>query len=257
MWALAVYSIKGGVGKTAAAVNIAAEAARAGWKTLLWDLDPQGASSYYFQVEAKTKTGAERLVKGSRDIMDMMQPTTIPKLHVVPADISYRNLDLLLDEARNSKKRLGQMVGAAEDAYHLMVLDCPPGITLLSENILRAADGVLVPVIPTVLSQRTLSQLMNFVKTEKIDAEIWPFLSMVEMRKRLHRDVLKEFMDTVPKALHTIIPMASVVERMGVERAPVRNFAPDSPAAWAFSELWHEVSLRLPYPRPNVPSRSR
>ncbi len=258
MWTLAVYTIKGGVGKTATAVNIAAEAARAGWRVLLWDLDPQGASGFYLRTEGKAKSTGQKLVEGSKTLMDVALRTDQPRLHVVPSDMSYRNLDLFLDAMSNSKKRLGEMIQPAEDEYNLVVLDCPPGLSLLSENILRGSDGIMVPVIPTTLSLRTLEQLNQFIKEQKLDIELWPFLSMIDSRKRLHRDIEEAFDKIAPKRLKTEIPLSVIVERMGIERAPVRAYAPTSRPAKAFADLWYEVSLRLPpYYRTLAARRSR
>ncbi|MCP1364299.1 AAA family ATPase, partial [Halomonas sp. BBD48] len=64
MQMLALYSIKGGVGKTASAVNLAAEAALAGKRVLLWDLDPQAATTFYLKSKAKVRGGVDKLVKG-------------------------------------------------------------------------------------------------------------------------------------------------------------------------------------------------
>lgn len=246
MKVIAIYSIKGGVGKTAAAVNLAAEAAASGASVLLWDLDPQGASSYYFRVQPKVRGGSARLVRGDSQLVDHLQATEFDNLDMMPADFSYRNLDLQLDDLSRPKQRLRQLLKGLEEYYDYVFLDCPPGITLLSENVFHAADALLVPVVPTTLSLRTLDQLKEFLARGKPqNLQVMPFLAMFEGRKALHQDVAAEFRKTNRGALKTVIPNASVIERMGLEQAPVRKFAPNSDAAVAFSNLWREVKRRI------------
>ncbi|MBV8947157.1 MAG: AAA family ATPase, partial [Solirubrobacterales bacterium] len=90
---LASYNIKGGVGKTSAAVNLAFLAARGGATTLLWDLDPQGASTYLLRVKPKVKGGGRRLVRGKTDAGARIKGTDYERLDLLPADFSYRHMD--------------------------------------------------------------------------------------------------------------------------------------------------------------------
>ena len=97
---LATYNIKGGVGKTASAVNLAWMAARDGIPTLVWDLDPQAAATYYFRIKPKIKGGGRGLVSGKHALEDLIKGTDFEGLDLLPADFSYRHLDLLLDVNR-------------------------------------------------------------------------------------------------------------------------------------------------------------
>ena len=241
----ATYSIKGGVGKTTAAVNLAFEAARSGSRVLLWDLDPQGAATFFFRVKAKVRGGAAGLV-GRRGALDgHIRASDVPGLHVVPADFSLRNLDLHLDAAKRPTERLGALLQPLADRYDLTLLDCPPGITLASESVFGAADALLVPVIPTTLAARTLRQLAKFFGDMPDAPLVLPFFSMVDRRKRLHRELLESLSATDSTFLHTPIPNSSVVERMGERRAPVAMFAPGAAPAHAFRDLWGEIARRL------------
>src|SRR5262249_15637341 len=158
---VAAYNIKGGVGKTAAAVNISCLAAADGFRVLLWDLDPQAATSFLFRVKPRVKGGGKGLIAGKRPVDDAIKATDFDNLDLLPADFTYRNLDLHLDSQR--KSRLRGLLSPLNGEFDLVMLDCPPGISLLSENVLRAADLLLVPIIPTTLSVRTLDQLTDFV----------------------------------------------------------------------------------------------
>jgi len=242
-----VYSIKGGVGKTSTAVNIAYLAASAGRRTLVWDLDPQGAASYYFRVKPKVKGGGRALLERSKALDDAIKGTDFDRLDLLPADFSYRNMDLLLEETKHPHKRLGRLLKPLADDYDLVVLDCPPSISLMSENIFRAAHALLVPLIPTTLSARTLGQLDDFLAREGLDGQVklLPFFSMAEAGKTLQQEVMRELPGQYGGFLETIVPKAAEVERMGLRRMPLPAYAPSHAATRAFHELWREVEARL------------
>ncbi len=240
---LAVYNIKGGVGKTATAINMAWLAAQEGLRTLVWDLDPQGAASFYFRIKPKIKTGAKGLIKGKRELDDLVKGTDFDNLDLLPADFSYRHMDLLLDERNKPTKQLQRLLQPLSDEYDLVVLDCPPSISLVSENIFHAADLMMVPMIPTTLSVRTLHQLKDFLETNNrlYQLKLLPFFSMADRRKSMHKEIMAGLADSYPNLLDEYIPYASDVERMGVHRAPLGSFAPNSPAGKAYQGLWEKV----------------
>jgi chromosome partitioning protein len=246
MKVLATYSIKGGVGKTAAATNLAWLAARDGTPTLIWDLDPQGAATFNYRIRPRVKGGAKRMVREQRPLEKAIKGTDYPALDLLPSDFRYRNLDLHLDQIKKSTQRLARLLRPLEDDYEWVILDCAPGISLTSEAIISAADAVLVPVVPTTLSTRTLDQLTAFIEDEAgLDVEILPFLSMVDRRKKLHRELQQELLERDPRMLRTPIPNASAVERMGLLREPLIATAPRHPAATAYQALWEEIQQRL------------
>ncbi|MEM7029446.1 MAG: AAA family ATPase, partial [Chloroflexota bacterium] len=187
---LALYSNKGGVGKTAAAVNLSFLAARNGRKTLICDLDPQGSTTYYFRVKPKLKSGAKGLKKGGKAIDRSIKGTDYENLDLLPGDLSHRNLDVVFDHLKRSKWRLERVFRPLETDYDQIIIDCPPTINLLSENIFNMADMILVPLIPTTLSERTHQQLLSFFADEGYDSnKIKGFLSMVDRRKKLHQEL--------------------------------------------------------------------
>ena len=235
---LATYNIKGGVGKTSAAVNLATLAAQQGHPTLLWDLDPQGASTYLFRVKPKIKGGGAKLVRGKTDADGQIKGTDTEHLDLLPADFSYRHMDLALDGAKTN--RLNRVIKPLSE-YDYVFLDCPPSISLVSENVFEAADALLVPIIPATLSSRTLEQLHQVLSA---DTRVLGFFSMADRRKRLHRDIMDE-LSGEHDILETIIPNSADVERMGAERAALVDFAPRSRAARAYADLWEEVRRRL------------
>ena len=246
MKVLATYSIKGGVGKTSAAVNLAALAAREGLRTVLWDLDPQGAATFLFRVRPKVKGGARTLVRGRKDVIDVVKASDYENLDVLPADFSFRNLDLWLDAQKKPTQQLGLLLEEMRDEYDIVIMDCAPSVSLVSENIVRCADLLLAPVVPSPLSVRTLDQLEDFVADAKGPTPaIFAFLSMVDRRRTLHRELIRNFPNARVDVAKTIIPTAAAVEQMGVRRAPVVEWAPQSTAGRAYAGLWSEVLTRL------------
>ncbi|HHO48007.1 MAG TPA: ParA family protein [Desulfobacteraceae bacterium] len=245
MSVIAVYNIKGGVGKTATAVNLSYLAAADGEKTLLCDMDPQGSSSYYFRIRSDKKFNAEKLLKGGKHIDRSIRGTDFPNLDLLPADFSYRNMDIALDDMKKSRQRIRRIIKPLRSEYKRVFLDCPPNITLLSENIFHAADCILVPLIPTTLSLLALRQLYGFLdEIGEKRSKVLVFFSMVEKRKKMHWDMMRELIKE-KECLPALIPFLADIEKMGLFRRPVNAMLPNSVAAGAYADLWRELKKRL------------
>jgi chromosome partitioning protein len=247
---LATYNIKGGVGKTSTAVNLAYLAARGGAPTLLWDLDPQGASTYLFRVKPKIRGGTRKVLKRGDGLEARIKGTDFDGLDLLPADFRYRHMDLALDRFKRPTRRLARVLEPLRAEYEYIFLDCPPSISLVSESVFEAADALLVPIIPATLSSRTLAQLETVL--DGGGPRLLAFFSMVDRRKRLHRELTESLRAEHPEVLETAIPSAAEIERMGIERDVVASFAPRGRAAAAYEGLWADVCHRLSnsLPRP-------
>jgi len=197
-------------------------------------------------VKPKVRGGARKLVRRRSDVGDALRGTDVEGLDLLPADFSYRKLDLVLDEARRPTRQLRKVIAPLAADYDLAILDCAPSISLVSESVFEAADLLLVPLIPATLSLRTFDQLTTFIRKD-VDRppEVLAFLSMLDRRKRLHRQILATLPDGRPDVAAATIPAASDVERMGIERSAVADFAPRGRAAAAYGELWDELRGRL------------
>ena len=256
---LATYSIKGGVGKTTTAVNLAYLSARNGARSLVWDLDPQGAATYLFRIKPRVKGGGQALVRGRSMADRLVKGTDFDGLDLLPADLSYRHMDLHLDQTKRPTRRLVRVLAPLKKEYDCIILDCPPSLSLVSESVFEAAATVLVPMIPAPLPARTLDQLEDFLKSDgkkgdnkdagrhpghrtKRDPKVLAFFAMVDHRRRLHRQIVEDLVGSRSDVLSTEIPVSTIFEQMGVRREPVEVFAANSRAAEAYRALWQEVT---------------
>ncbi|MBL83337.1 MAG: chromosome partitioning protein [Marinobacter sp.] len=239
---IAFYSLKGGVGKTAAAVNIAYLASQAGIPTLLWDLDPQGAASWYLSGTDEIKgRKLAALMDGKTPIGKFIRASAYPDLDFIPAHNSFRNLDVRLDK-NDSANTLKNWLAPLSEETSLVVLDCPPSMSRLSEQVLKTADGVFVPVVPTWLALNSWQQLQAFAKDKKLKpGRLHPFFSIVDRRKNLHREMVIHRKQRLENGLNALIPNASVVEKMGESGQPVELMDKSSAAADAYRRLWKEI----------------
>ncbi len=240
MASIAVYSVKGGVGKTTFAANLAWCAATISRReTLLWDLDPSNGAGYLLGVDPKKKRTAESVFSAERAPAKLIRKTDYPSLHLLPADESIRSLDRQFDRI-GKKKRLAKLTQSLGKDYDRIVFDCPPVLNELSAQVMRAADLVIVPLPPSPLSTRAFEQVVDAVRgSGKGHPPILPVLSMVDMRRNLH----KEARAANPK--WPIVPLASAIEQCAVERRPIGAFAPRSPGARAFAQLWTAIERKL------------
>ena len=233
---IAVYSAKGGVGKTTLAVNLAwASAALSKRRTLLWDLDAQGAASFILGQETSSRSVRASITRDG-DVSKLIRQSTIAGVDVLPADDSLRTLDYAFHDL-GKRNRLAKIAAELGTNYDRIIIDCPPGLTDTSDQIMRAADLVVVPVIPSPLSQRSLDVIKEYIGRKKGPRVVLaPVFSMVDRRRALHQSELARH------AGWPAIPMASAFEKMAEERKPIGEILPrSSPPVEAVAQLWQRV----------------
>ncbi len=241
MVTIAIYNLKGGVGKTASAVNLAYLSAKEGYKTLVWDLDPQGSASFYLGAATSIKNESKKLLEGELELSKAAIPTAFENLSIIPADLSARNADVLLNEMKQGRKKIGQLLQTIKKSFDVVILDCPPGISLLHDAIFTGADWIIMPNIPTTLSIRSYETVHDYFKQNDFDAsKLRCYFSMVDHRKNLHHEVMGQFYkDKI--FFKSYIPYLSDVEKMGLHESPLETFAHSSYAAQCYRDLWKEL----------------
>lgn len=237
---IAIYSVKGGVGKTTIAANLAwCSAELSGLRTLLWDLDAAGGSGFLYGLDPHKSRQAEDVFTQDSAPEKLIRKTAFEGLDVLPADESIRSIDSQL-MAIGKRKRLAKLAEGLAEKYQRVILDCPPVMNELSAQIVRAADLIIVPLPPSPLSARAFELVVREVADNaKRHPPILPVLSMVDLRRTLHRAARAEH------PAWPVIPYASAVEQCAVQRKPVGAIAPQSLPAQRFIALWRAIEQKL------------
>lgn len=241
MITIAFYNLKGGVGKTTTAVNMAYLAAEAKKDTVLWDWDPQGAASWYLGADSAKSKSIKLLNKGVPiGSLEVMSP--FEHLTCIPADLSLRTADIEVAAKSNARRFIQKLVQPLSEHASIVIFDCPPSLSPSTEYILSGVDLVLVPIIPTPMSLRAAEQVVAFFEKKKYAPnKIVGFFNMVDGRRKLHKETLALSKKLPLKMLKTFVPMDSAAEAMAVKRAPLASYSRNGRAAFAYRQLWTEI----------------
>lgn len=242
MRSLAVFQLKGGVGKTTTAVNLAAISAQSGTRTLLWDLDPQGSASWLTGIDTHKKQ--ERIWADDKPIGNFIKSSKIKKLDVIAGDLSLRKFHQDIDSKSAARKQMARLISVLSEEYGVLIIDCPPALTPAIEGVLQAVDKILVPVAPSklsVLAYENVKAHLDWVKKRQ-----WlPFITMIDKRKKAHTQWLEQDAKHYKEILSTQINYSTSAERMLQQRMPIVCLHPPVVMAKAYHALWQEIMLKL------------
>ncbi len=249
---LAMCNQKGGVGKTTSTINLGAALAEYGRRVLLVDFDPQGALSVGLGVQPHEldTTIYNLIMERSVTIDDVIRPTTVEGLDLLPSNIDLSAAEVQLVTEVGREQTLGRTIAPAVERYDYVLVDCQPSLGLLTVNALSCADGVLIPLECEFFSLRGVALLMDTI--EKVQDRLNPKLEIT--------GILATMYD--PRTLHTREVMARVVEAFGelvfdtvinrtvrfpettVAGEPITRWASRSAGAEAYRALAREVLAR-------------
>lgn len=241
MAVIAVYSVKGGVGKTTIAADLAWRSAMvSGYNTLLWDLDAQAGAGYLLGVEEQPRLRAASIFQRDGKPAQLIVPTDYPFLYLLQADDSLRGLPLQLARLGQGR-RLATMTSFLRSNFDRIMLDCPAGFNEVSEQVLAAADVLIVPLPASPLSARALDTIRRELSSgNRRHPPILPVLSMYDSRRKLHREVAATIAMDWP-----MVPQSSVIEQSAVRRAPAGSYSRGSNADRALARLWRAIEAKL------------
>ncbi|GBR72342.1 chromosome partitioning protein ParA [Candidatus Termititenax spirochaetophilus] len=248
---IAIVNQKGGVGKTTTSINLGTALAESGKIVLLVDVDPQANTTSGVGVDTeKLSTSLYDLYTGQRNIMEVLYPTAIFNMHLLPGstDLSGIELELMHEEDRQS--RLKKILAEVQAAYDFILIDCPPALGLLTVNSLVAASRVIVPVQCEYFALEGLSRLTTTLELVKqninpgLDVE-GIVMTMYDARTTLSKEVCKEVrLSFGEKVFKTNIPRDVRISEAPSYGQPVAVYARRSKGAEAYNNLAKELIAR-------------
>ncbi len=240
---------KGGVGKTTCAINLGAYLGYYGQRVLLVDLDPQANATSSLGIDKRTvKVGTYEVLIGAASAGAQVLHNPRLKLSVLPSSPALAGAEIELIDIPQREQRLKQAIAPLMERYDYIIIDCPPSLSLLTINgLIAAQDGIIIPVQCEYLALEGLGQLTQTIT--RVQSSLLPelkirgvILTMYDGRTNLAIDVVEEVRRYFPeKVFSSIIPRSIRLAEAPSRGVPISIYAPESPAAKAYSALAREV----------------
>jgi cellulose biosynthesis protein BcsQ len=249
---VAIYNIKGGVGKTTTAVNIACLLAKQNLSVLVWDLDPQGGTSYFFNKANKNDYGFLKLFGDYISIYDVIEPADTYHIDIISNDSKFS--EQFINSASHltrvhflNNDAIKNVLHKVHDDYDVCIIDCPPGKFSVHDNVFNCADLVLVPNIPAALSMYcndVLTKATQKLKNEKL--KVLSFFNMMQSRKNLHKFYVNEMSNKdFIQPLSSYIPFYTEIENITHNKESIFHQLKNSKSIVYYENLWDEVCDKM------------
>ena len=248
---VAIANQKGGVGKSTTAINLGAGLAFQGERILIVDLDPQGNTTSGLGIDRNSidQSMYDVLVEGT-GMEDVLEPTSVKDLHVVPATIELAGAEIELVSMMSREQRLKQAIARVIDEYDFILIDCPPSLGLLTINGLAAADEVMIPIQCEYYALEGVSQLTRNIGL--VQANLNPqlevegiVLTMFDGRTTLASDVVAQVREHFGETTYkTVIPRTVRLSEAPSYGEPIEAYDSMSRGAIAYRELAREFRRR-------------
>lgn len=249
---IAITNQKGGVGKTTTAVNLSYSLAKNGKKVLLVDFDPQGNATSGLGIDKQSLSlSVSDVIMNQAPLSAVIQKTKHKNLDIVPTVSSLANTEVELANADKRFVRLKSALDSNDDGYDIIIIDCPPSLSLLTVNGLIAAQYILLPVQAEFYALEGLGQLLETVKlirkaTNPTLELLGVLPTMMDSRTTLSGQVHDEIKKHFPgKVFETTIPRNIRLAEAPSHGLPVGAYDKFSKGARAYKSLAKEVLKRV------------